>query len=356
MRKKTPSKRNACLNLLCDHLKGHKFRSLNEISYAQHSQNTFSMFLRNPDLFHTYHEGYQRQRLLWPQDPLVVIAERIIHDYRTRKKQDKKKRRREQTVTATISRNDLAYPTPLHPKKFVIADLGCGLGQLAEMLLGREFPRIAPTRASSSIPTPPPPVLPLTAFLKPEELCIRSFDFLALKSHIEVADTSRLPLHSNSVDVAVFSLSLMGQNYIDSLFEAYRVLKYPLDFTIAKNRVGRMYIAEVASRVKKPILFVDLLRVIGFDILYTSFALQNVPLSKKRRRLNPKQNTPFFLYITAQKRPEVTRRVERPLSMLHEATDPHDGSATGTEKQRRNQIVRSFNLSDILSKSLAKPR
>jgi len=37
-------------------------------------------------------------------------------------------------------------------------------------------------------------------------------------------------LKKNSIDVAIYSLSLMGTNYIDFLKEAYRVLKPKYEF------------------------------------------------------------------------------------------------------------------------------
>jgi ubiquinone/menaquinone biosynthesis C-methylase UbiE len=38
-------------------------------------------------------------------------------------------------------------------------------------------------------------------------------------------DAAQVPLEDSSVDVAIFSLSLMGTNYIEYIAEAYRVLK-----------------------------------------------------------------------------------------------------------------------------------
>ena len=45
---------------------------------------------------------------------------------------------------------------------------------------------------------------------------------------------SNVPLDDNAVDVAVFSLSLMGSNYEDYLKESYRILK----------PYGNLFIAE----------------------------------------------------------------------------------------------------------------
>lgn len=47
-----------------------------------------------------------------------------------------------------------------------------------------------------------------------KEKNILSFDLVALKPFIKVADIKNLPLAENEVDVAVFCLSLMGKNYL----------------------------------------------------------------------------------------------------------------------------------------------
>lgn len=66
-----------------------------------------------------------------------------------------------------------------------------------------------------------------------------------------------MPLEANSVDVAVFSLSLMGTNYLDFLKEAHRVLKVG----------GELKIAEVVSRFSDLDSFITLLEGLGFDFM-----------------------------------------------------------------------------------------
>lgn len=54
---------------------------------------------------------------------------------------------------------------------------------------------------------------------------VHSFDLVALNGLVKACDMSSVPLKSNTVDVAVFCLSLMGTNLKDYLVEANRVLK-----------------------------------------------------------------------------------------------------------------------------------
>lgn len=63
-------------------------------------------------------------------------------------------------------------------------------------------------------------------------------------------------LRDNELDAAIFSLSLMGRNYVDYLVEARRCLK--LD--------GHLWIAEPTSRIHDIELFKELLNRLGFDI------------------------------------------------------------------------------------------
>jgi superfamily II DNA or RNA helicase len=54
---------------------------------------------------------------------------------------------------------------------------------------------------------------------------LHSFDHVAISDDVIACDIRNVPLEDNSIDVAVFSLSLMGSNYGDYLKEAGRVLK-----------------------------------------------------------------------------------------------------------------------------------
>lgn len=54
---------------------------------------------------------------------------------------------------------------------------------------------------------------------------VHSFDLVALNDRVTVCDMANTPLEEQSVDVAVFCLSLMGTNLRDYLMEANRSLK-----------------------------------------------------------------------------------------------------------------------------------
>jgi SAM-dependent methyltransferase len=75
---------------------------------------------------------------------------------------------------------------------WVIGDFGCGEAKLAECLPNKIF----------------------------------SFDHVAINENVISCDIAHTPLEDETLDVAVFSLSLMGINYPDYLKEAYRVLKF----------------------------------------------------------------------------------------------------------------------------------
>ena len=69
---------------------------------------------------------------------------------------------------------------------------------------------------------------------------ISSFDVGKNAEHIIQTDIADVPLEEWSVDVGIFSLSLMGTNFPDFLVEANRVMKPG----------GKLFVAEVLSRFK----------------------------------------------------------------------------------------------------------
>ncbi|CAK8672969.1 unnamed protein product [Clavelina lepadiformis] len=86
---------------------------------------------------------------------------------------------------------------------------------------------------------------------------VHSFDLVALNSHVTEADISNVPLASESVDVVVFCLSLMGTNLQDYLLEANRILKTK----------GIVKIAEVASRFLGVKPFINDMKKLGFNLI-----------------------------------------------------------------------------------------
>jgi ubiquinone/menaquinone biosynthesis C-methylase UbiE len=68
---------------------------------------------------------------------------------------------------------------------------------------------------------------------------------------------AHVPLEDEALDVAIFSLSLMGSNFTDYLHEAYRTLK--LD--------GQLHIIEATSRFSNLGQFRTNLDALGFDVV-----------------------------------------------------------------------------------------
>ncbi|CAD8175127.1 unnamed protein product [Paramecium pentaurelia] len=184
-----------------ERIKGSKFRLLNEYMYTVNSEEAQKHFKQNPEEFKIYHTGYTQQIEKWPESPVGNIIKLLKESEQ------------------------------FQNKKLVVCDLGCGQGDIQEH------------------------------FEKDKRLnkliTVKSFDFVGLKPFIIETDISNLPMDNCSCDVAIFSLSLMGVNYLDYLGEAFRVLK--------KN--GYLIIAEVKSRMNTIDNFVNLITGMGMKIL-----------------------------------------------------------------------------------------
>lgn len=109
------------------------------------------------------------------------------------------------------------------PKNLIVGDFGCGEGEIGQVAKQK----------------------------------VHSFDLVALHGHITECDISHVPLEDESLDIAIFCLSLMGTNYFDYLLEANRVLKTD----------GILKISEVESRFVKVEKFQDLLFKFGFEFI-----------------------------------------------------------------------------------------
>jgi len=110
------------------------------------------------------------------------------------------------------------------PMGSVIADFGCGQAKLAEAL--------------KDIHT------------------VHSYDHIAINRSVYACDMSDIPLDDNTLDAAVFSLSLMGTNLKDYILEAYRTLKLG----------GQLVIYHPAQENNRD-KFVDGLTQLGFAIV-----------------------------------------------------------------------------------------
>jgi len=108
---------------------------------------------------------------------------------------------------------------------YVIGDFGCGEAKLAEVLSDRHT--------------------------------VHSFDHVAINPEVVACDMAHVSLDDESLDAAVFSLSLMGANFTDYLLEAYRTLK--LD--------GHLHIIEATARFSNRDHFAAGLRSLGYDVV-----------------------------------------------------------------------------------------
>ena len=115
----------------------------------------------------------------------------------------------------------------------LVIDLGCGNGKIQEHFTSGRF------KAD-----------PL--FSK-----IRSYDFLKMKDFVIQVDIRKLPLADESVDIAIFCLSLMGKNYLEFIEEASRCL----------TKGGYLIIAEVSSRFRSLTFFISMVKVLNYKLI-----------------------------------------------------------------------------------------
>jgi hypothetical protein len=86
---------------------------------------------------------------------------------------------------------------------------------------------------------------------------VYNFDHVAINDDVIACDIAHVPLENETLDVAIFSLSLMGANFSDYLREAHRTLK--LD--------GLLHIIEATERFHDRDSFVRNLEQLGFAII-----------------------------------------------------------------------------------------
>ena len=116
--------------------------------------------------------------------------------------------------------------TKIKNKSHIIADFGCGENKFKDCLPNKVY----------------------------------SFDHVAFDDTVIACDMKNVPLEDESIDVAMFSLSLWGSNYEDYIKESYRVLNYG----------GIIYIAEPSKSYETEELKNDLKILLtknGFEIV-----------------------------------------------------------------------------------------
>ncbi|KAI9795123.1 MAG: 25S rRNA (adenine645-N1)-methyltransferase [Peltula sp. TS41687] len=192
-----------------------RFRHLNQTLYTTSSTDSFQLFQENPEMFDEYHEGFQRQVAVWPENPV----DKVILELERRAKIKDGRHRENKGKGKGNDRVDVVEKQPLQPLPrtdgiCTIADLGCGDAKLARTM---------------------------DISVKKMKLKIVSYDLYSANQHVNKADIANLPLKDGSVDVAIFCLALMGTNWIDFVEEAYRILRWK----------GELWISEIKSRFGK---------------------------------------------------------------------------------------------------------
>ncbi|KAI9350824.1 methyltransferase-domain-containing protein [Obelidium mucronatum] len=213
-------------------LSGGRFRMINEQLYTTTSDVAVDLFKEEPETFDIYHEGFRAQVELWPSNPVDYYCESLS-----------------------------AFKRPKSSKEpLKIADMGCGEAAIAKTLMALNT-------------------------TEEHRFQVHSFDLASPNEYVIACDIRKVPLEDATMDVVVFSLSLMGTNFIEFLEEAWRILKDG----------GQLRIAEVVSRFPDVNKFVDALTGIGFKLtkkdasnkMFILFDLvkvdKPVPISKKRK-------------------------------------------------------------------------
>jgi len=114
---------------------------------------------------------------------------------------------------------------------------------------------------------------------------LHNFDHVAINEDVIECDISKTPLEDECLDVAIFSLTLMGSNFKDYIKEAYRTLK--LD--------GRIHIIESASRFRDLEGFEKSLKHYGFDFITSAemWKFTHIRGEKSTRPFNDEINISF---------------------------------------------------------------
>lgn len=149
-------------------LEGARFRWINEVLYTTNSSKSHEMIRDDPSVFQEYHNGFRRQVLSWPENPV-------------------------QQFIATLSNS---------PRGTVIVDLGCGEAALAKSLI----PEGICVLSYDLIRFPP--------YVMEADIC----------QHIPLPGSEETD-EGHVVDVCVCALSLMSTNWVGCIRECRRILK-----------------------------------------------------------------------------------------------------------------------------------
>ena len=220
-----------------------RFRHLNQQLYTTHSSHSANLFASSPEIYASYHAGFQAQVVVWPQNPVDLFVREILQRGKVRVQQSQRaksqhhrqqmKKGKRLLQVQSLQQNGKFSPLPRSTGgKCHIADLGCGTASLSASLQPQ---------------------------LSSLNLSIQSFD-LAKSPHpstsnddapannndnnahlVTIADITSLPssiVPDASIDLVICCLSLMPTNWPKIVDTAARILRAG----------GEAWVAEVRSR------------------------------------------------------------------------------------------------------------
>lgn len=197
-----------------------RFRHINELLYTTPSESALKKFQEEPSLFDEYHVGFRRQVEVWPENPVDVFLDTLKERAKLRYEKGDRRRR----MGGGVEGKDLPLPRDDN-LVCTVADLGCGDAKIAQTIMGSELGFKSGKNAKNK-----------------GKIRVLSYDLKSVNPLVTAADIAHLPLESETVDVAIFCLALMGTNFLDFIEEAFRVLRWG----------GELWIAEIKSRFQNP--------------------------------------------------------------------------------------------------------
>jgi len=114
---------------------------------------------------------------------------------------------------------------------------------------------------------------------------IHSFDHVAIDKRVIACDIAHVPLEDDTLDLAIFCLSLMGSNFTDYIREAHRCLHID----------GHLHVWEAASYFEDVKKFAAALAKLGFDVTTpsTEGAFVRIHAFKNAKKPDAKLVLPF---------------------------------------------------------------
>ncbi len=207
-------------------LAGARFRHINEKLYTTTSQEALRMMQEDPQLMTDYHSGFASQTTKWPVNPVDSIAGRLRELAGVPAAKGKEGKKASNGTSAAKQENK---------GPFLVADLGAGTAPLAKALKG--VPGIA-VLSYDLLDSPDGYVVgcdvgshvPLPG--RKGGIVSRCRTVIQESRASKAAALSRQALEAavaqgpEAVDACVFSLSLMGTNWVDMVIEARRIMKH----------------------------------------------------------------------------------------------------------------------------------